>query len=222
MLCAVCVWMFQGSSGKGNHHDTYDDLVKAADMGCKICLYLQNLREMYGADEVGEKLRPFTTYRFQVWDLSGPDASHEIAIRSKVSWLINPMNGNVDLHISKPCPAPIWWSRFVQGVERDLEVEPWNVREDAFGTRHIPKGTGDPEVLKLGLEWLDTCRNYHPLCQAVERARPKDYFPRRLLDVGTLHSNQIRLVTTNLETLNQEEQYATLSHAGARILRSFD
>jgi hypothetical protein len=212
MLCAVCVWMFQGSSAKGNHHDTYDDLVKAAKMGCKICLYLQNIRAMYGADEAREKLRPFTTYRFQKWESGGPDARREIAIRSKASWLIDPLNCNVGLHISKPSPAPRWWSGFVQGVKRDLEAEPWNVREDAFGTRHIPNSTGDPEVMKLGLEWLDTCRNHHSSCQAVERARPKNYFPRRLLDVGTLHSNQIRLVTTNLETPSQEEQYATLSH----------
>jgi hypothetical protein len=212
MLCAVCVWMFQGSSAKGNHHDTYDDLVKAADLGCKICLYLQNIRAMDGADEAGEKLRPFTTYRFQGWNLGDPDAHYEIAIRSKASWLIDRTNGGVGLHVSKPGPAPRWWSGFVQSVKRDLEAEPWNVREDAFGTRHIPKSTGDPEVLKLGLAWLDTCQNHHSVCQAVERIRPKDYFPRRLLDVGTLHSNQIRLVNTNLETPSQEEQYATLSH----------
>jgi hypothetical protein len=212
MLCAVCVWMFQGSSAKGNHHDTYDDLVRAADLGCKICLYLQNIRSMDGADEAGEKLRPFTTYRFQKWKSHDPDARRGIAIRSKVSWLIEPINGIVGLHISKPSPAPRWWSGFVQGVKRDLEAEPWNVREDAFGTRHIPKNTGDPEVMKLGLEWLEACQNHHSLCQAVERARPKGYFPRRLLDVGTLHSNQIRLVNTNRETPSQEEQYATLSH----------
>jgi hypothetical protein len=212
MLCAVCVWMFQGSSAKGNHHDTYDDLVKAADLGCKICLYLQNIRNMGGADEAGEKLRPFTTYKFQKWGSDDPDAHHEIAIRSKASWLVDPMNGDVGLHISKPSPAPRWWSGFVQDVKRDLEAEPWNAREDAFGTRHIPKSTGDPEVLKLGLAWLDNCQNHHSVCQAVERIRPKNYFPRRLLDVGTLHSNQIRLVNTNLETPSQEEQYATLSH----------
>jgi hypothetical protein len=204
--------MFQRSSAKGNHHDTYDDLVKAAKLGCKICLYLQNKRAMYGADEAREKLRPFTTYRFQKWNSGSPDARHEIAIRSKASWLINPLGCNVGLHISKPSPAPRWWLGFVQGVKRDLKAEPWNVREDAFGMRHIPNSTGDSEVMKLGLEWLDTCRNHHSSCQAVERGRPKDYFPRRLLDVGTLHSNQIRLVTTNLETPSQEEQYGTLSH----------
>jgi hypothetical protein len=212
MLCAVCVWMFQGCSAKGNHHDTYDDLVKAADLGCKICLYLQNIRNMDGADEAEEKRRPFTTYRFQKSNVNGSDAHYDIAIRSKASWLVDPMNGNVGLHISKPSSAPSWWPGFVQGVKRDLKAEPWNVREDPFGTRHIPKSTGDPEVMKLGLEWLEACQNHHSLCQAVERARPKNYFPKRLLDVGTLQSNQIRLVTTDLETPSQEEHYATLSH----------
>lgn len=123
------------------------------------------------------------------------------------------MDGYAEFHISNPSSAPSWWSGFVQGIERDLKAEPWSAREDAFGTRHIPKSTGDPAVLELGFEWLADYQCHHSSCQDIERTRrPKDYFPRRLLDVGTLYSNQIRLVTTDLKTLSQGENYATLSH----------
>lgn len=191
---------------EGIHHDTYDDLAKAAKLGCRICHHLQQFRNRGGADEAGELMRPFTTYVFQ-WT--------GVAIRTKASWL----NGtseyyamDVDLHISDAGPAPRWWPRFIRGVKRDLKKEPWNVREALFGASRCPGSTGDPKVLNLGLKWLESCQHHHTACQAVDQDRQKDYYPARLLDVGTLHSNKIRLVTTNLEQPDQEHRYATLSH----------
>lgn len=107
---------------------------------------------------------------------------------------------------------------FVQSIKRDLRSAPWNVRKTALDVRHISNSTGDPEVLRLGLEWLKICQNHHSSCKAaVEQIEQKNYFPKRLLDVGTLHSEKIWLIVTDFEAPRPEEGYATLSHCWGKI-----
>jgi hypothetical protein len=88
---------------RGNHHNTYDDLVKAAGSGCKICVYLPFLRDERGPDVTREGNRPFTTYIFQWW--KAPNPRLIVAIESQASWL---HDESVGLHISEPRPAPGW------------------------------------------------------------------------------------------------------------------
>jgi hypothetical protein len=216
MLCAACVWMFQEPSGKGTHHHSYDNLAKAAELGCKICIYLQLLRERLGPDEEAEKNHPITTYSFRRWGASFRAASQgAVKLQSPASWLNNPFQSRLDdmqLHISKPGPPPQWWQDFLETVSCDLMTEPWKVREDNFGTRPVSESTGDPSVMELGLEWLETCRNSHAQCEAVDETRQPGYYPSRLLDVGTLESNILRLLITEVEPPAQGHRYATLSH----------
>jgi hypothetical protein len=216
MLCATCVRIFQDSYKEGTHHSSYDNLERAADLGCKICIYLRRLlREGEGPDEDTEMFHPFTTYCFQPWTCYRMGPRFELKLYFPASWLdqhLKPLVGDVTLHVSQPVSPPRWWPEFLESINQDLKTMPWNVREDKFGTRPIPKSTGDPKVLELGLEWLDTCRNNHVKCEAVDETRQPGYYPSRLLDVGTLESNILRLVMTEVEPPAEGHRYATLSH----------
>jgi hypothetical protein len=207
--------MFQDPSKEGTHHHTYDNLMKAADLGCKICIFLRLIRERDGPDEDSDTHYPFTTYCFRPWTSPRVGPNFIIKIRFPTSWLnkhFQSLVGDVMLHVSEPGPMPLWWPKFLGSIKHDLKTKPWNVREDEFGMRPIPNSTGDPKVMELGLEWLETCRNNHPQCEAIDETREPGYYPSRLLDVGTLESNILRLVMTEVEPPAQGYRYATLSH----------
>ncbi|KAF1847870.1 HET-domain-containing protein [Cucurbitaria berberidis CBS 394.84] len=97
-------------------------------------------------------------------------------------------------------------------MNQDLRTEPWNVREDSFPTKPIPKNTGDIEVAKISSAWLDACRHHHVTCEAIDEARQSDYYPNRLLDIGNLESHILRLIHTKEELPAKGNRYATLSH----------
>ncbi|KAF2493182.1 HET-domain-containing protein [Lophium mytilinum] len=210
MLCATCVSIFQGPSKEGIHHHSFENLVKAADLGCKICICLHRLRGKHGPDEVEEKKCPFTTFSLQI--SCNENAPLEFEFRSTASWLLAPMENRIQFHISRPGPLPHWWAGYLKGIQQDLITEPWNVREDSFNTRPIPKSTGNVEVAEIGLAWLNTCRNHHSACESIDETRQRDYYPNRVLDVGTLESPILRLITTKVELPAKGNRYATLSH----------
>jgi hypothetical protein len=216
MLCAACVRMFQDLSKTGNHHHSYENLVKAAKSGCKICIYLQMLREERWSDETAETNQPFTTYSFTAW---GSDdnyaAEFDTTIHSSASWFDHevPLNSvTLKLNVSTPAPSPQWLPQFLAGVSGDLQTVPWNVRADGFDSRLIPESTGDSKVLELGLDWLETCINHHTLCEGIDETRQPGYYPSRLLEVGTSERDLVRLVQTAVEPPTKGSRYATLSH----------
>jgi hypothetical protein len=216
MLCAACVWMFQDLSKKGTHHHSYDNLAKAAKSGCKICIYFQMFRLKTGPEETEEMSHPFTTYFWKAWGAdSNSAANFELTIQSAASWFNNQVSmrsGILRQHVSGPAPSPQWLPQFLEWVSRDLQTVPWNVREDGFDSRPIPESTGDPKVMELGLEWLETCINNHARCEAIDETRQPGYYPSRLLDVGTLECDKMRLVQTDVEHPTKGSRYATLSH----------
>jgi hypothetical protein len=218
MLCAVCVRMFQDQSKTGNHHHSYDNLVKAANSGCKICIYLQMLRERRWSDETAEMNQPFTTYSFTAWGSDGDSAAKfETIIHSAASWFIL-NSATLSLHVSSPAPSPQWLPQFLEGVSGDLQTVPWNVRADGFDSRHIPESTGDFKVIELGFDWLETCMNHHTQCEDIDETRQPGYYPSRLLEVGTLERDIVRLVRTAVEPPTKGSRYATLSHCwGHRV-----
>jgi hypothetical protein len=208
--------MFQDLSKKGTHHHSYDNLAKAAKSGCKICIYFQMFRRKTGPDETEEMNHPFTTYFWKAWGAeSNHAANFELVIQSTASWFNNQVSvriGVVRQHVSAPGPSPQWLPQFLEGVSRDLLTVPWNVREDGFDSRPIPESTGDPEVMELGLEWLQTCINNHAQCEDIDETRQPGYYPSRLLDVGTLEHDKVRLIHTDVERPAKGSRYATLSH----------
>jgi hypothetical protein len=212
--------MIQDLSKEGIHHHNYEKLTEAADLGCKICVYLQLLHESEGPDEDAEIFHPFTTYSFRPWDSPRMGPIFEVRIDFPSSWLnksFEPLFGDIALHIAEPGCPPHWWPKFLGSIQNDRKANPWNVREDGFGIRPIPKSTGDPKVMDLGLEWLQTCRDNHVQCEAIDETRQPGYYPSRLLDVGTLKSNILRLVMMEVEPPAQGQSYATLSHCWGNV-----
>jgi hypothetical protein len=216
MLCAACVWMFQKPSKEGNHHHSYDNLAKAAKSGCRICIYLQMLRQKTGPDELEEMKHPFTTYFFQAWRAEGNLAAYFLLeIQSDASWIRDELYSasvQIRLHVSNPVLSPQWWPQYLAGVNQDLQARSWKVRDNLFDTRLIPESTGDPKVMELGLKWLGTCQNFHTQCEAIDETRQQGYFPSRLLDVGTPECGTVRLIRTDVEPPVKGSRYATLSH----------
>jgi hypothetical protein len=216
MLCAACVAMFQKPSKEGNHHHSYDNLARAAKSGCKICIYLQMLRQKTEPDEIEETKHPFTTYFFKAWGAEGDQTAHfELEIHSTASWIRKQVSTScvdIGLHVSKPALSPQWWPQYLEEVNQDLQARSWNVRENLFDARHIPESTGDPKVMKLGLEWLETCQSFHTQCEAIDETRRQGYYPSRLLNVGTSECETVRLMRTDLEPPVKGSRYATLSH----------
>jgi hypothetical protein len=208
--------MFQGLSKEGNHHHSYDNLAKAAKLGCRICIYLQMLRQKTGPDEPEEMKHPFTTYFFQAWGAEGNRAAYFLLeIQSDASWFhdeLYSLSVQIRLHVSNPILSPQWWPQYLEGVNEDLQARSWNVREELFDARLIPESTGDPKVMELGFEWLETCQNFHTQCEAIDETRQQGYFPSRLLDVGTPECGTVRLVRMDVEPPVMGSQYATLSH----------
>jgi hypothetical protein len=216
MLCAACVSMFQKPSKEGNHHHSYDDLAKAAKSGCKICIYLQMLRQKTGPDEIEEMKHPFTTYFFKAWGAEGNQAAHfHLEIQSDASWLHNQSyvhSDKIRLHVSNPALPPQWWPQYLEGVNQDVQARSWSVKEDFFDSRLIPESTGDPKVMELGFEWLETCQKLHTQCETIDETRQQGYYPNKLLDVGTVECGAIRLMRTDIESPVKGSRYATLSH----------
>jgi hypothetical protein len=208
--------MFQKPSKEGNHHHSYDNLAKAAKSGCRICIYLQMLRQKTGPDELEEMKHPFTTYFFQAWRAEGNLAAYFLLeIQSDASWIRDELYSasvQIRLHVSNPVLSPQWWPQYLAGVNQDLQARSWKVRDDLFDTRLIPESTGDPKVMELGLKWLGTCQNFHTQCEAIDETRQQGYFPSRLLDVGTPECGTVRLIRTDVEPPVKGSRYATLSH----------
>lgn len=196
MLCATCISIFQGPQLHGNHHSSVKNLERAANLGCKICISLCRLRSEHGPDEIGE-LATVPLLTFDYIHIYRPTPCWLIKISSSVTWL---GDGHlIHFHLASPRPTPDWWSEFLYEAKKDLLAEPWHVRGDNFPSRVIPANTGDVEVAKLGLEWLNTCKNYHTTCEAIDETRNPECYPMRLLDIGNQESNTIRLIITEFE-----------------------
>ncbi|KAF1934192.1 uncharacterized protein M421DRAFT_88203 [Didymella exigua CBS 183.55] len=57
-----------------------------------------------------------------------------------------------------------------------------------------------------------TCQTHHSWCRALDEQRQQNYFPSRILDVGTIQSGEIRLIITEIEPPDQDHRCTALSH----------
>jgi hypothetical protein len=201
--------MFQGPSTEGHHHASFGDLVMAADSGCKICKYLCRFRDQIGPDDAGElNTNPFTRFCYQN-DRDVP----KIRFLAEVSWLEDEVPWKVIMfHTSGPKATPGWWPQFLEEINNDLLTEPWRVRGDKFPRRSIPVNTGDPEVLRLAIEWLRSCKSDHEICQKMDEACDPKYYPTRLLNIADANSQICRLCVVENGQPADGSGYVALSH----------
>lgn len=174
------------------HHASFDNVQKAAQAGCKVCKSLLLWREQHGPDEASEKeTEDFSTYS---WPGVG-----DITFKGKASWLDK---GRIVVHRLDPQDrqeTPLWWIELLKDIKKDPHDEPWRVRPDRFPRRDIPANTGDVEVSKLALHWLDRCKNQHTFCQKVDSVREKDFLPPRLIEIPHEELSSCRLVDAKRE-----------------------
>lgn len=213
MLCALCISMFQGltENTEGAHHASFEHLTMAANSGCRICKGLCRFRDKYGPDHIGELCTdPFLRFRF----FHNSDMCPRIWFYSKATWLAeNALPAReIQLHVSDPTAAPDWWSKCLKKAEANLLDEPWRVQEDGHSHRYIPSNTGDPEVLKLALEWLTSCESNHETCGKIEQSpTTKRYYPPRLLNIAPASADVYHLLI-NEDASFDGTGYVTLSH----------
>lgn len=101
---------------------------------------------------------------------------------------------------------PQGYHEFLSRARLDSVSEPWRVRPDGF-QKPIPDSTGDPEVAKVALEWLQSCLGLHGSCSSNLTNQNLATYPKRLIKVG---GSTPRLIVAEDES--PDGCYATLSH----------
>ncbi|PVH75737.1 HET-domain-containing protein [Cadophora sp. DSE1049] len=189
MLCATCISMFQIEAKNGDHHKTLDDLIKAAESGCRICIY-----QMRHRDEPQINTNTDEPY----W---------RVCFDSEVLWV---GSGGIFVHVSHAVPPPPKYLRFLELATDDLEAEPWRVRQEHLSLRDIPQNTGHETVAEIAKTWLKRCRETHSSsCEEIYAKRDRSWYPKRLIEVGDGH-RQPRIIQCDLH--KSIGGYATLSH----------
>lgn len=197
-------------------------MVKAAQSGCKICKSLLIFREELGPDEAGERTKdPFSTYVFVISHIH--EGMNEVSKKSAilqfsaaVSWLdSSPLSmpwKRIQLHIGPAQSVPGWWIENLEGIKIDLHTEPWHVRQDRFPARTIPENTGDTEVARLALDWLNNCRHNHKSCESKDRLRDSGYYPPRLIETSPDNFQICRVIIPKEHPLVKGSRYVAVSH----------
>ena len=216
--------MFQGlaENTEGDHHASFEHLTLAAKSGCRICKGLCRLCDDLGPDEIGELCTdPFLRFRYNHYGDACPSIEflHGKAPSVSQAFSISTwLNGGtfhpriIELHVSGPIATPDWWSESLKKAKADHLDEPWHVQEDKHPHRYIPSNTGDPEVLKLALEWLMSCDSDHETCEKIARSpTTKRYYPPRLLDVAPSSFDIYHLLIVENVSLDNTG-YVALSH----------
>ncbi|EEU44543.1 uncharacterized protein NECHADRAFT_85196 [Fusarium vanettenii 77-13-4] len=103
----------------------------------------------------------------------------------------------------------------------ELSIPDDNLEDLAQRNLHTQTTTGHPETLQLAKEWLWSCLDSHPSC-GPRYPSTEDFVPTRLLDIGTIESPLLRLVSG--ASLDPKSRWVALSHRWAtnqiHILRS--
>lgn len=220
MLCAKCISIFQNikKTPEGYHHETVDDLVKAAQLGCKICIYENKIRQDLsigvGRHAAPEKLLLFYQFGFT---FSRHDNVTVLHFKFKVHSEGNPAHldfigenmFHIHIHTSEIIPIPSNYRSMLKSAKKDLKTKPWHVRREVFHTREIQSNTGSEASMKVAEGWLRQCRENHKSCQNVYGDRRSGWYPKRLVAVGD-NDNEICLAVPAEE--KAIGVYAALSH----------
>lgn len=217
MLCALCLSVFSSGRRTGSHHACLEDLQRAAQGGCKICIFLALRREKLGPDpENEETAMPFLQYRWGPYPnldfaRSTNYRPHSwIGFDSTIRWLSwGVMPGIfIEIYVSYMNEVvPDWYTILSGYAVSDLNSEPWRVRREMFPLRPIPDTTGDERVLEVGKMWLENCCRFHD-CERLSGPVDPKWYPKRL--VYLTDATSPRLVETCSEC--PLSRYATLSH----------
>lgn len=205
MLCATCILMIMRRPFReGPHHASFNNLIKAAQAGCKICKSLLLWRQQRGPDDSGEReTEPFSTYSFM--ELWSPVISFDGA-----SWLTQDLIFLVKADVAQLQDIPSWWTELLKQVKLDLTMEPWRVRPDHFPRRNIPVNTGGVEVSKFVLECLETCRTEHLFCRDVSSVQETNFRPPRLIEISKEEPTICRLIKSKHDKIAGEHNYVAL------------
>jgi hypothetical protein len=190
MLCPTCESTISSGGTEGHHHESVQDLLSTVETGCYICAILLEGLQHRGC-VLSNRLsyvRPFLSYRKR------SDGWYEPTITFEYSAIY------------------IWTGLIIEAVPvRDFSTSssiPASLRQPPLEAHGIDSlkyhDTGDQEVTKRALWWLERCCETHATC---DRDRDPSYYPLRLLD---LSSDLTRLALSNIE--KPSGAYATLSH----------
>lgn len=211
MLCAVCLWMFHRKTRSGLHHGCLDDLRKAAEGGCKICLVLLKKRAADGADIPRETIaHPFLEYKWGKDTRRQRQNALSTTFDSDVYWLtdVHAAFRKIDIHVSNALESvPAYYPEVASEAADDLISQPWKVRRERFPLRDIPNNTGHENVLGIARTWLNKCEDDHD-CYMRDGIEDSKWLPKRLIDL--IDPTAPRLVERDLE--RPSGRYATLSH----------
>lgn len=212
MLCAVCLSMFFKDQLGGEHHTCLENLQRAAEGGCKICIFLVLMRDKLGSDpEAEETVTPFLQYSWMPNISPGFPRYRNACVREiEFHWLAGQDN-RVDIHASYTDePVPGWYLNVLKTAASDLYSSPWRVRREMFPLRPIPNSTGHADVLNIAKMWLENCdRSHNCNMFSTESTFDCEWYPKRLIDVE--NAAFPRLFETQSER-PQNSCYATLSH----------
>ncbi|RGP81311.1 hypothetical protein FLONG3_455 [Fusarium longipes] len=199
MLCATCMSMFQSPATSGDHHQTSENLDRAATNGCRICNCLR-------LERILEEWRPLK-YDFSfhnAWQFHG-----EILFRKDER--LRPLENQrwrVYIQVAKSASIPLGYNEFLASVKDDLALNPSRVRLEFPPLRNIPDNTGHKDVLRLAKRWLETCQSEYGCHYKVNGTR-KWWCPARLIDVGS-DTRSPRLLISGQDDI--DGGYAALSH----------
>lgn len=217
MLCAVCLSMFSRDEAEGLHHTCLDNLQRAAEGGCKICVALVLRRDKLGSDpEAEETASPFLQYHWKPPTRKQVRLGYgwEIHFDSEIRWLnwgTLPWN-HIDIHAAHTDESvPEWYLDVSKLAASDLDSQPWRVRRELFPLRPIPDSTGHRRVLDIAKIWLEKCDTDHN-CETLRTQSTLDpeWNPKRLIDITD--TAVPRLLEPHLELPRHLCRYATLSH----------
>lgn len=215
MLCAVCLSMFSKDELEGTHHTCIENLHRAAEGGCKICISLalqhDKIKKLVSDPDTGETVMPFLQYRWKPYTgskgLNYKSCVRNIYFDSKIRRL----GHRIDVYVSHTDEAvPGWYLDASKNAAIDLDPLPWRVRRELFPLRPIPNSTGHPDVLNIAKMWLENCDRCHN-CNvfSTESTSDSEWYPKRLIDVE--NAAFPRLCETQSER-PYNSCYATLSH----------
>lgn len=191
------------------HHETREDLLKAAELGCRICLAISRVvasDESYNAGPV------YFRYGQNVRDREMMIRITPVVELDCSTWADKILD--VRLVKAEGVRPPSEYASYLRQVEEDMrQGASYKVRGDGFVRREIPSNTGHESNASLVRQWLDSCLNGHHDCGTSSKGSTAEnsqrWQPKRLIDVTTT-GNRVRLVLREEETVH--EPYATLSY----------
>lgn len=120
MLCAVCLSMFSKDEFEGPHHTSLENLQRAAQGGCKICIYLVLQHESLGK-LVPDPVTPFLRYRWSPYGT--PKVKDRLSVREiRFDSQFCCLEPWIDVHASHTGePVPEWYLNVSRKAASDLD-----------------------------------------------------------------------------------------------------